>query len=164
VRVNEKDRSSKKRPAPAAKTPDPVWVWAENHARDPHREAELRKAFGEEALARLHLLRQAAANFATTLPGVDEWAAFLAREIIPVYNSIASQDRMCIACGRRFAVRRGAAEATVCSARCRARSDGAADGAGGAAMQRHEPGETEKITLDNLAGLAKAKPRSGKGR
>jgi hypothetical protein len=149
--------TGRKRPL-KAKSPDPLWVWAERAGRlDDDSQPQL----AEEAAARMRLLQQSAGNFAARLPGVDEWAAFLRAEIIPVFNKLVPHDRMCLECGKRMGDKK--ATIHVCSPECasryeaRRRPRGAA-GTGGASpkVRPHEPADTAKISLGVAAvGLEK---------
>jgi hypothetical protein len=136
-----------------------LWLWAERAGRlDDAQE----QALSEEAAARLRLLQQAAGNFAARLPGVDEWAAFLRTEIIPVFNAIVPNDRMCLECGKRM----GAKKATihVCSPECASHFEARRRPRGGggatvAAVKPSEPGDTAKITLGDVAAIGRDKKR-----
>jgi hypothetical protein len=136
-----------------------LWVWAERAGRldddsQPH--------LAEEAAARMRLLQQSAGNFAARLPGVEEWAAFLRAEIIPVFNKLVPRDRMCLECGKRMGDKK--ATIHVCSPDCASKLDArrkgrtGISGGGGAAVAKvkpHEPAETAKISLGNVAGLGR---------
>jgi hypothetical protein len=138
--------ASAQKPAPVPM--DPHWAWAERAAAA--RDEALRESLSIEARARLKLLQRAAANFAAKLPSVPEYMTFLRTEIIPVYNTIMSDEPMCLECGKRVA-RKKAARA-VCSPECASRLAGhPRKGSGRGTLSPQEQGETAKISLNDIA-------------
>ena len=134
---DEKDKKKQPRLAvDSRKPPDPFWVWAEQTARGRDDGSPGKETYSDEAAARLDLLRQSAANFAAKLPSSDEWWEFLSAEVIPVFNSISTNDRMCLECGKRFAVPERAVPERFCSEACGARR---------ASKERLQRAEVEKL-------------------
>jgi hypothetical protein len=136
-------------------------------ARSPERAERAPKGPDDEALARLKLARQAAGNFAARLPSVDEWAAFLRAEVIPVYNAVVPHDRMCLECGKRMGEKK--ASTHVCSPECASRAEarrrprGGGSGGGGStaisSVKPQAPADTTKITLGDVAAIGRDKKR-----
>jgi len=148
-------------PERAQKAPDPLWVWAE---RAGQADDSRRQALDDEAQARLKLARQAAGNFAARLPSVDEWAAFMRSEIVPVYNAVMPHDRMCLECGKRMGEKK--ATTHVCSPECASRFEArrrprgsSAAAATVAAVRPQAPADTTKITLGEVAAIGREKKR-----
>lgn len=140
------------------RTPDPLWVWAEQAGRDGAAGAR-RDALDEEAAARLRMLQQAAGNFAARLPSVDEWAAFVRDEIAPLYNTLNPQARLCVECGARL--KPGVKASTrVCSPEC---ASGLATRNKPRGARRNAPPddpETTRIDVGGLAALGRDKSRN----
>jgi hypothetical protein len=128
---------------------DPQWLWAERVAS---REEAERISLGIEAAARLKLLQRAATNFAATLPSVPEWTNFLRNEIIPVYNAIMTEAPMCLECGKRVARKKTARQ--LCSPECASRFAAHPRKGGGRQSIVNEPGETAKISINDLVGMS----------
>jgi hypothetical protein len=135
---------------------DPHWTWAERAGRAEESPAG---TLGVEATARLKLLQRAAVNFAARLPSIEQWANFLRVEIIPVYNAVMPDERMCLECAKRMPNKK--ATTHVCSPECAssfaARTRRPGTRAGAVSIQPHSPGETAKITLRELAPTKKPK-------
>jgi hypothetical protein len=110
---------------------------------------------GVEAAAKLKLLQRAAHNFVARLPSVDEWATFLRAEIIPVYNAFMPSAPMCLECGKRMQQKKPPRH--VCSPDCasaytaRTRKPGSKV----TTVRPHEPGETAKVSMDELVASHK---------
>jgi hypothetical protein len=147
---------AKARLSPVAndKSVDPQWAWAERAAAP---EDALQLSLGIEAAARLKLLQRAASNFAMQLPSVPEWMAFLRNEIIPVYNAVMSEEPMCLECGKRVARKKAARH--LCSPECASRSAARPRKGGSRPSDIEEPGETAKISINDLAAMSVKKAR-----
>ena len=151
--------SRSQQPAGAADKggPDEMWLWAERTARERDGERSRDRALDDEAAARLKLLQKAAANFAARLPSAEEWTTFLREEIVPVFNAIVANGRMCVECGARLTAGRRSA-ASVCSPACASRLEARRKprrGAGGPATEPPDGGDTAKISLGDLAALGR---------
>lgn len=136
--------NSKKRPSSSPKS-------------TPRANPERAAALHDEAHARLGMVRQAAGNFAAQLPSVEEWATFVRREIAPVYNAVAKDDRMCVECGKRTARdARGSVCSPACADRLSARGGGRRSSKGGANLADfgHDEG-TAKIQLGDLVAATR---------
>jgi hypothetical protein len=76
----------------------------------------------DRALARLRELREGLAVFVLnrpTPPTAEEYADYVRQHFTPGYNAIASHDRMCVECGKLFAVRDGYdGKAATCDTTC----------------------------------------------
>src|SRR5579863_3287007 len=108
---------------------------------------------GVEAAAKLKLLQRAAHNFVARLPSVEEWATFLRAEIIPVYNAIMPSVPMCLECGKRMQQKKPPRH--VCSPECASAYAARTKKPGSkvTSVRPHEPGETAKISMDEIVSL-----------
>ncbi len=150
------DNNGRKRPTRPgdpneAKEPDPLWTWAEQAGRESVDDSK--HALGQEAAARLRLLRQAAGNFGARLPSVEEWAAFLRTEIVPVYNAIVPGDRMCVECGKKVGAGKKATT-RVCSPECASANEARRRPKGASATKPHAALDTTKITVGSVAAVS----------
>jgi hypothetical protein len=133
-----------------------LWIWAERTARERDGERSRDQALDDEAAARLKMLQKAAANFAARLPSAEQWTTFLREEIVPVFNAVAANGRMCVECGARLPAGRRSA-ASVCSPACASRLEARRKPkrAGGRPTADPPDGDTAKISLGDLAALGR---------
>ena len=125
---------------------DPHWTWAEREGRY---EDSRSGTLTPEATARLKLLQRAAVNFAARLPSIDQWANFLRAEIIPVYNAVLPDARMCLECAKRMPNKK--ASTHVCSPECATQLRAAHAPSGHARRRRQHPAAHPRRDRQDLA-------------